>query len=117
MSLEVKYKGEDLSFTIKRWEDEGKTIPVSLAAYDDLICYVYSSARDVKKFSRSKEGYLRYEETTAYEFKGTVPGSLTKKMATGNVTIEIFTESNGVEKRVAVAEIYSLLESEIKAEA
>ena len=128
------YKGTDAPFQIKLWQDEAKTIPITLYTYTDsssivhegvldLIVYIYTDKQTILKYSlNNKGGYNRLIRVSNFECKGWIEGKDNVLLTPGRITLEVQYATLSTEistnryKRAGIGTIYILVDDEIKAE-
>ena len=117
MAIE-KYQGEDLYFGIKHRKADGTY--VNLDTYLDIVCYVYTSPDNKKKFSRvTRAGYIPIKKLNTEQYYFWCESDQTKSMKPGTVTIEMWAVESlgdmrdGKYDRICVTSTYSLKAAEI----
>lgn len=91
------YQGADVDIDIVLWQDEEKTIPVSIDSLIDLYVFVYTTGCYVVKFSKNsgKQNFAQMKRIDEFTYRCSIPSASTRKLAPGAATVEINAVTNG----------------------
>lgn len=123
MAVQELRKGDDGPFDIEQFTDSTETVNINLnTAYLNIICHVYTSPSDIKKYSRETlTGYTPLIIESATKYRGILEGAVNALMKNGDVILEIWTASTNAEistgryKMSSKVTIYKLVDSTTKA--
>jgi hypothetical protein len=107
-----KKTGEPIYLKVKLFDTNGDAINIT-SDVPELIVYLFTTASDIKKFSKTDktaDGYTQLNANTDYEYQANITADVSKDMDAGIIKCEIWESANG---KIFDKEVY-ILKSDIE---
>jgi hypothetical protein len=117
MALTEKKQGEPITVKIELIDSDGETLIDITNDVSELVVYLYTTASDIKKFSktdRTADNYTQLTANSTTQYQAEISASVSKTLTPGNLKCEIWENSRG---KIFDATVYKVTgDNQIKAE-